>query len=184
MTTVTAADTPRWVTGTPAAAGAANADVTPGTTSKGTPASSSACASSPPRPNTNGSPPFSRTIVPPALGERHEQRADQLLGHAASRTLADVDQLGGRVDEGEHSVADEGIVDHDVGLGEQSRGANRQQLGVAWARANQMNAHASAPSARAAPRRRTTGAGSQVSIVPAPTPSAQSPNDRSSGTLA
>ena len=37
------------------------ADVTPGTTSKGTPAARRASASSPPRPNTKGSPPLSRT---------------------------------------------------------------------------------------------------------------------------
>ena len=42
------------------------ADVMPGTTSNGTPASARAAASSPPRANTNGSPPFSRTTVPPA----------------------------------------------------------------------------------------------------------------------
>jgi hypothetical protein len=39
--------------------------VTAGTTSNGTPAAASACASSPPRPNTNGSPPFSRTTLWP-----------------------------------------------------------------------------------------------------------------------
>ena len=35
LTTVTDDDSPRWVTGTPADAGAAKAEVTPGTTSKG-----------------------------------------------------------------------------------------------------------------------------------------------------
>ena len=39
------------------------ADVTPGTTSNGTPAARSASASSPPRPKTNGSPPLSRTTT-------------------------------------------------------------------------------------------------------------------------
>ena len=39
--------------------------VMPGTTSNGTPAAASASASSPPRPNTNGSPPLSRTTVAP-----------------------------------------------------------------------------------------------------------------------
>ena len=61
VTTVNAADIPRWVTGMPAAAGAATDDVMPGTTSNGTPAACRASASSPPRPNTNGSPPLSRT---------------------------------------------------------------------------------------------------------------------------
>ena len=66
VTTVTEVDRPRWVTGIPARAGTAKAEETPGTTSQAMPAASSASASSPPRPNTNGSPPFSRTTVLPA----------------------------------------------------------------------------------------------------------------------
>src|SRR3989442_516393 len=50
----------------PAAAGAAIAEVTPGTTSCGTPAARSASHSSAPRPNTKGSPPFSLTTARPA----------------------------------------------------------------------------------------------------------------------
>ena len=61
MTTVKLVDRPRWVTGIPAYAAAAIALVIPGTTSNGTPARMQASASSPPRPNTNGSPPFRRT---------------------------------------------------------------------------------------------------------------------------
>src|SRR4028118_244997 len=38
----------------------------PGTTSKGRPAASSASASSPPRPKTNGSPPLRRTTARPS----------------------------------------------------------------------------------------------------------------------
>ena len=57
----------RCVTGMPAYAGAAIADVTPGTTSNGTPASRHSSASSPPRPNTNGSPPFRRATLLPCL---------------------------------------------------------------------------------------------------------------------
>ena len=52
---------PRWVTGMPAAAGTAIALETPGTTRVVTPAAAQASSSSPPRPKTNGSPPFSRT---------------------------------------------------------------------------------------------------------------------------
>ena len=51
----------RCVTGMPAYAGTATAEVTPGTTSKGIRCSTIHSASSPPRPNTNGSPPFNRT---------------------------------------------------------------------------------------------------------------------------
>jgi hypothetical protein len=54
----------------PASAGAAMALDTPGTTSKGMPARASARVSSPPRPNTNGSPPFSRTTRRPRAAAR------------------------------------------------------------------------------------------------------------------
>jgi hypothetical protein len=64
VTTVKCVDTPRWVTGMPAYAAAPIALVMPGTISNGTPAAASASASSPPRPNTNGSPPFNRTTHP------------------------------------------------------------------------------------------------------------------------
>ena len=53
--------------------GAAIADVTPGTTSNGMPAAASASASSPPRPNTNGSPPFSRTTRWPRCARADHQ---------------------------------------------------------------------------------------------------------------
>ncbi len=44
----------------------------PGTTSNAMPASTSASASSPPRPKMNGSPPFSRTTVSVAAAELDE----------------------------------------------------------------------------------------------------------------
>ena len=44
---------------------AAVADVTPGTTSKATPAACSSCTSSPPRPKMKGSPPLRRTTILP-----------------------------------------------------------------------------------------------------------------------
>jgi hypothetical protein len=56
-----------WVTGIPAYAGAAIAEVTPGTISKGIPRFDRYSASSPPRPKMKGSPPLSRqTIFPSA----------------------------------------------------------------------------------------------------------------------
>ena len=70
LTTVTAWLSPRWVTGTPAAAGTASAEETPGTTVQGTPASAQATASSPPRPNRYGSPPLRRTTRLPARASR------------------------------------------------------------------------------------------------------------------
>ena len=66
VTKATAEAASRCVTGMPAYAGAATPAVTPGTTSNGTPAAASASASSPPRPNTNGSPPLRRTTLLPA----------------------------------------------------------------------------------------------------------------------
>ena len=78
---------------------------------------------------------------PVVLGEGDEERADQLLGHTPTRTLADVDQLGCRVDDRQHAVADKGIVDDHVGLGEQPGGAHRQQVRVSWTCADQMNGH-------------------------------------------
>ena len=63
---------------------------------------------------------------PAALGKRDEQGADQLLGDALTRPLADVDELCRRVDEVEHAVADEGVVNNHIGLGEQPSCAHCQ----------------------------------------------------------
>ena len=82
------------MTGIPAAAGTALSDETPGTTSNGTPASASASASSPPRPKTNGSPPFSRTTFEAAPAVADEQPADLLL---TERLPADQQRVAGRL---------------------------------------------------------------------------------------
>ena len=74
VTTAKDEDRPRWVSGIPAYAGAATAEVTPGTTSKGIPAAARPRASSPPRPNTKGSPPFSLTTRRPAARARRAAR--------------------------------------------------------------------------------------------------------------
>ena len=66
VTTVKEELSPRSLSGIPAYAGTATAELMPGTISKRIPACESACASSPPRPNTNGSPPLRRTTVLPA----------------------------------------------------------------------------------------------------------------------
>ena len=131
VTTVNAADTPRWVMGMPAAAGAAIADVIPGTISKGTPAAARASASSPPRPKTNGSPPLRRTTR--FAGSRVRRGAPRCLccGVGSTRSLADVDQFDRLGDQRQHAVADEGIVDDDLGLGQQPRGLDRQQIRIA-----------------------------------------------------
>ena len=93
VTNATDAATPRWVTGIPAAAGAASAALTPGITRTGTPARCSASTSSPPRPKRKGSPPFRRTTRSPS-------RAAAIIASLMSacdaerrpRTLADVDE--------------------------------------------------------------------------------------------
>ena len=107
---------------------------------------------------------------PVAGGELDEQGVDQLLGHAPAGPLADVDQLGVRPRQGEHAVADQGVVHDDVRLGDEPGGAHRQQLGVAGASTDEGD-HVSL-----AARRRTTGSGSHVSIVAAPISLAQAPN--------
>jgi len=63
------------------AAGAAIPAVIPGTTSNGMPASRSASASSPPRPNTNGSPPLRRTTRLPARACSSSRRCVSSCGN-------------------------------------------------------------------------------------------------------
>ena len=58
----------------PASSGTATAEVTPGTTVTGTPASRQASTSSIPRPNTYGSPPLSRTTTRPPAGAVDQER--------------------------------------------------------------------------------------------------------------
>ncbi len=90
-------DRSRCVTGMPAAAQAANALVTPGTTSNGTPAARQRIASSPPRPNRYGSPPLTRTTLRPASASVDEQLVDLVLRHrVVAGGLADVDELAHR----------------------------------------------------------------------------------------
>jgi hypothetical protein len=125
---------------------------------------------------------------PPALaGELHEERGDQLLRHWTAWALADVDQLDAFGDEGQHAVADEGVVDDDVGLGEQPGGLQGQQIRIAGTGADERNSrprstttelrHAGAPAATgSARRRRTWGSGSHVAMASVPTPADQSPN--------
>ena len=142
VTTVTWVDRPRWVTGIPAYAGAAIALVMPGTTSNGTPAAISASASSPPRPNTNGSPPLRRTTVLPGAPVLDEHRVDAVLVHRdRARRLADVDALGARRREVEQRRVREPVVDHDVGDLEQRRAAAGEQPGVTGSGPDQVDGH-------------------------------------------
>ena len=82
--------------------------------------SRSASASSPPRPNTNGSPPFSRTTRRPCAPELHQQRVDVLLGHRdAPGCLADVEQVAVRAGAVERAGGHQAVVEDRVGLRDQ-----------------------------------------------------------------
>ena len=151
-TTVNSCATPRWVTGMPAAAGAATALVTPGTTVTGTPAAAHASASSPPRPKTYGSPPLSRTTNRPCRAR--STRIALISSWARGRAVGDlrrVDQLGVRAQLVEQQAGGEPVGDHDVGRGEQPAALDGDQLRVARAAADQRHP------ARAARRRSAAG---------------------------
>ena len=84
------------MTGIPAYAGAAMPAVIPGTTSNGMEASFIACASSLPRPNTNGSPPLRRTTRFPSRASLTRSALISLwvTESFAPAALPDVIQLG------------------------------------------------------------------------------------------
>ena len=114
--------------------------MTPGTISNATPASSSASISSPPRPKISGSPPLSRTTRWPELAAPDQEGVDLGLAHEmAGALLADIDQLGRRVGQRQDARADQPVVDHDLGLAQQARGLEGQQLGIAGAGSDQID---------------------------------------------
>ena len=84
----------RWVTGIPAYAAAATPAVTPGRPRTGCRGASSS-ASSPPRPNTNGSRPSAHDLLPGDAVSRSAARSPPATSRAAA-LLAGVDQLGRR----------------------------------------------------------------------------------------
>ena len=53
--------------------------------------------------------------------------------------LADVEAPGQRIAELEHAVTDKAVMDNDIGQLEEPGGAKRQQIRVAWTRADEMN---------------------------------------------
>ena len=156
----------------------------PGTTSNGMPASSRAWASSPPRPNTNGSPPLRRTTRRPARASSTSSVEISSCGTGRPGRLPTSisSAVGGT--SAEHAVADERVVHDDVGGGQQARRLDRQQVRVAGPGPDQRD-RAIMPRRRrrlggaGAQRRRTTGSGSHVAMVSAPTPCDQAPNDSS-----
>ncbi len=136
--TVKSAATPRWVSGMPATAGAASAEVIPGTTVTGTPAAAHASHSSPPRPNTNGSPPLRRTTRFPARARststalisscvRLCRCADLPQSMTSTCGRQFVEQLARR----------EPVHDDDIGVRDQPPAAHRDQIRVARAAADE-----------------------------------------------
>ena len=129
---MTARLTPRNVAGIRAAASAASPAVTPGTIRNGTPAAASAAASSPPRANTKGSPPLSRSTRSPALRQRHQTPRNVVLHRRRpAAALAGKFEPRARVRERQHTRVDQGVVDDHIGLGEAGQRVEGQQPGIA-----------------------------------------------------
>ena len=148
MTTVKEELSPLSVTGIPAYAGTAIAELTPGTISNRIPASASACASSPPLPNTKGSPPFSRTTTLPARAAAIMRSIDLLLLPIAMRsvaTFAGGDDLGLRSRMAQEPAIDEIVVNHDVGFGDAFASAQREKPWIARACPDEVDEAASLP---------------------------------------
>ena len=92
-------------------------------------------ASSPPRANTNGSPPLSRTTVAAGAAVLDEQRVDLVLGHRrAAGRLADADALGAGRRQVEQRRDRQPVVDHHVGPAQHLGAPHGEQPGVARAR--------------------------------------------------
>ena len=133
VTTVKCGGDARWVTGTPAALAPRARDDTPGTTCTAYRRRPATKASSPPRPNTNGSPPFNRTTRLALLTKLNEQCGDQLLRHPATVDVCQrrsVRRRAGRAPAPARRPAR--VVDDDVGVGQEPSGSEGQQLGVTW----------------------------------------------------
>ena len=113
------------------------------------PAAASASASSPPRPKTNGSPPFRRTTRQAAPRALEQQLGDdRLLDPLAAAVLADQDALRLRRRVVEQPRAGQVVVDHDVGARQAAHAVERDQPRRARPRADQIHDDA-APSAPA-----------------------------------
>ena len=122
--------TPRMVAGIDAADSAASPAVMPGMMRKGMPASASAMASSPPRPNMQGSPPFSRStrlFWRASSINRLEMSACCADGRPPRLPAYSSSRLRAR--ERQHALADQRVVDDDVGLGQAGERVERQQPG-------------------------------------------------------
>ena len=146
----------------PAAAGRGERRGDPGHHLDLDPARRSASASSPPRPNTNGSPPFRRTTRRPDRPWRDQQVVDLGLAARLAGALAHVDALGRPPAPGRGArVADQPVVDDDVGRGQQLGAARRvSRPGSPGPAPDQGDAHDRGPPRAEVARRRRRRAGS------------------------
>ena len=117
VTTVTEVDTVRWVTGMPAAAGAANAELTPGhhlDVDTGPTQGLGLLAAAAEHERVPALQPHHPASGP---GPVDEEVVDLGLQAGLPRALADVDPLGGRRGQVEQLGGDEPVVDDDLGAG-------------------------------------------------------------------
>ena len=136
-TTTKPDDMPRWVTGMPASAAAAIAELTPGTTSNEIPAAASASRFFSTAAEHERVAALEAHDPLPGAGGADHQPVDELLPDLrAARALADEHALRRRRQR-ERCRIDERVVEHEVRVAEAIRGLPRQQVGVARACADE-----------------------------------------------
>ena len=142
------------------------------------PASRSTSASSPPRPNTNGSPPLRRTTRRPARRVLDQQPVASPPAGTAGRRPACRRRRAPRPSRAWASAVgrDQAVVEDHVGGRDQLDGAHGQQAGVAGPRADEVDDAAHAPS----PRRRAAASPAPAASMPARASSSPSPPTSSS----
>ena len=127
--------------------------LTPGTTSKGMPASASASASSPPRPKMNGSPPLSRTTVRPRRARSISRRRISSWQYGmVGLLLAHVEPLGGGRRQIEQRGRGQVIVEDAVGERQNFAAFQGEEVGIAGTGAHQVDLAHEQYAARAAVR--------------------------------
>ena len=116
----------------PAQEAAPSAAVTPGTISKGTPAAASSSASSPPR--------LEPHHAAPGEGALEHLRVQLVAGRPVAVTAAHREPLGARGRERQERLGHELVVGEHVGAAQEPVRAHREQLGIARAGADQVDA--------------------------------------------
>ena len=104
------------------------------------PASARASASSPPRPKTQGSPPFSRSALAVARERDQSGRDVGLTRRWAAAALPGVIERRPRTRQRQDARVDERVIDDGVGLFQRMQRQHRQQAGVARPGADQPDA--------------------------------------------